>query len=92
MRNLTLIAAVLAAFLMPASGLTKDPPKPDHTRPPERIIGPIIGPWRPIIGIPPCLVDAKLPCEIIEGSPMRGADKPTFRHSGAGRNPANNRR
>ena len=69
MRSIALTAAVLAAFLMPASGLAKDPPKPTHSRPPERIIGPIIGPWRPIIGIPPCLVDVKIPCETIIGVP-----------------------
>ncbi|MDQ7020209.1 MAG: hypothetical protein Q9M33_13735 [Robiginitomaculum sp.] len=63
MRSFAVAAAALAAFLLPDLALAKDPPPSDRTRPPERHIGPIIGPWRPIIGIPPCLVDVKIPCE-----------------------------
>ena len=74
MRTFTLAAAVMAVFLCPNVGFTKDAPLPRHSRPPERTIGPIIGPWNPIIGIPPCLVDFKLPCEVIEGVPQ--ANKP----------------
>ncbi len=75
--------AALAVFLClaaPAQAQNKHP-FPDRSRPPERqIIGPIIPEFDPLIGIPPCLVDEKQPCEVLIGTPAQ-ASLPTVSKS-----------
>ena len=75
-----MLAAFVAVFLcLAATAQAKTKTKiPQHSRPPERH-GPVV--TGPVIRIPPCVMDSKIPCER-PGPVVPPAAPPPPRHRG----------